>query len=202
MTYDSQRGDRAGNSANSFLQSHSAFSQPWLDRSIAAIAVQTGLCLLLPLSTLHHGFFKDRSSAQHADRSGDNDHSRRPPKRDAEPFVLAAGLCGHVLANPDSGFVAKRQVALGYELITDSIAAVGLLVVVGAIQPRTEHRFVPAQREPYTPAPTRACAIPSIRECLPTLPVLRAFSPLNALLMARAHFCSSRSRAWLKKISA
>src|ERR1700747_2216430 len=166
-------------------------SLPWLDRSIATIAC-------VPLMYLayyryehwHHGF-PLVASALNVLIVVVTMIIRRPPKRvTPNPLYWLLAFVATYWLILILGFLEKSR-AVAANWIPDSIAAVGLLVVVWArFSLGRNIGFVPAQRELVHSGAYAYMRHPIYTGMLLTniAFVLRAFSPLNALLMGLGAF--------------
>ncbi len=166
-------------------------SQPWLDRTIAAIAcVPLVYVAYYRYQHWHHGF-PLIAAAVNTLIVVVTMIIRRPPKRvTPNPLYWLLAFVATYWLILILGLLQKGR-PLAANWITDSIAAVGLLVVVWArFSLGRNIGFVPAQRELVHTGAYAHMRHPVYTGMLLTniAFVLRAFSPLNALLMGLGAF--------------
>jgi protein-S-isoprenylcysteine O-methyltransferase Ste14 len=166
-------------------------SQPWLDRTIAAIAcVPLVYVAYYRYQHWHHGF-PLIAAAVNTLIVVVTMIIRRPPKRvTPNPWYWLLAFVATYWLILILGLLQKGG-PLAANWITDSIAAVGLLVVVWArFSLGRNIGFVPAQRELVHTGAYAYMRHPVYTGMLLAniAFVLRAFSPLNALLMGLGAF--------------
>jgi protein-S-isoprenylcysteine O-methyltransferase Ste14 len=166
-------------------------SQPWLDRTIAAIAcVPLVYVAYYRYQHWHHGF-PLIAAAVNTLIVVVTMIIRRPPKRvTPNPWYWLLAFVATYWLILILGLLQKGR-PLAANWISDSIAAVGLLVVVWArFSLGRNIGFVPAQRELVHTGAYAYMRHPVYTGMLLTniAFVLRAFSPLNALLMGLGAF--------------
>jgi protein-S-isoprenylcysteine O-methyltransferase Ste14 len=166
-------------------------SLPWLDRTIAAIAcVPLVYVSYYRYQHWHHGF-PLLAAAINTLIVVVTMIIRRPPKRvTPNPLYWLLAFVATYWLVLILGLLQKGR-PLAANWITDSIAAVGLLVVVWArLSLGRNIGFVPAQRELVHTGAYAYMRHPIYTGMLLTniAFVLRAFSPLNALLMGLGAF--------------